>query len=162
MAEILELAPPIVEPSNVRRPERQAPTIRTDAVYVVFTTIDETFAAVRVAGPLAKAMGVPLTLIHFRTVPYPLSVEASAGRSPLETGDFVEQLREEGFDVGVRVYVCQNERQAIPLGFKRHSLIVVAGHRSWWPTQAEQWRRKLEAAGHFVVFVDTSENKTHA
>jgi len=159
MADIIQLAQPTVETSVGRASDRSAPIVRTDGVYVVFTMIDETLAALRVAGPLAKALGVSLSLIHFRTVAYPLSPEDPLGRSPAEMDGFVQRLREEGVDVSVRVYVCRNERQAIPLGFKRHSLIVIAGRRSWWPTRAEQWRRRLEAAGHFVLFVDTSKEE---
>ena len=155
MAEIIELAVPAAESSVARFAERHSPTVRTEAVYVMFTSIDDTLAAIRVAGPLARAMGVPLTVIHFHAVPYPLSVHAPVELSPVETDAFKERLRAEGFDVGVRVYVCRSERQAIPLGFKRHSLVVLAGHRGWWPTPARRLRRTLEAAGHFVVFVDT-------
>ena len=80
------------------------PSIRTDAVYVVFTSIDETLAAVRVAHDFASAMDVPLTLIHFRTVPYPLAVDAPSGVSPVETDAFAERLRAEGIDIRVHVY----------------------------------------------------------
>ena len=156
MSEVIQLAPPFRETPGAHVLRRDASAIRTDAVYVVFTTIDETLAAVRVADILGKAMTVPLTLIHFRAVPYPLSVDAPAGLSPVETDAFVGRLQAESFDVRVRVYLCRDERRAIPMAFKRHSLIVIGGQRSWWPTHSERRRRRLEAAGHFVVFVDTA------
>jgi hypothetical protein len=159
MNEVLQLAPPVRENPGAQLLRCDAPAIRTDAVYVIFTTIDETLAAVRVADILGRAMTVPLTLIHFRAVPYPLSVDAPAGLSPVETDAFVGQLETEGFEVRVRAYLCRDERRAIPMAFKRHSLIVIGGQRSSWPTQSERWRRRLEAAGHFVVFVDTAEHK---
>ena len=64
------------------------PAIRTDAVYVVYTSIDATLAAVRVGGGFAHAMNVPVTLIHFRTVPYGLPADAPCGISPVETEAF--------------------------------------------------------------------------
>jgi hypothetical protein len=155
---IIEFGPAALEKIAARPVERDTPAIRTDAIYVVFTTVDETLAAVRVAGMLGSAMAVPVTLIHFRAVPYPLSVDAPPSRSPVETDEFVARLRAEGFEVHVRVYLCRNQRQGIPLAFKRHSLIVIAGRHSWWPTESERWRRWLEAVEHFVVFVDTSEH----
>jgi hypothetical protein len=79
--------------------------------------------------------------------------------SPVETDAFIARLRAETLDIRVRVYVCRDGRRAIPLAFRPHSLIVVAGQRSWWPIESERWRRTLEAAGHFVVFVDTSEHQ---
>ena len=138
------------------------PAIRTDAVYVVYTSIDDTLAAARVAGNFAEALGVPVTLVHFRTVPFALPVDEPTGMSPVETDEFLARIRAEGFDVRVRVYLCRDRRRAIPSAFKPQSLIVVAGQRSWWPTRSERWRRTLEAAGHFVVFVDKSERKETA
>jgi hypothetical protein len=59
----------------------------------------------------------------------------------------------------LRVYLCRDEHRAIPFVFKSHSLIMVAGHRRWWANRSQRLRRLLEAAGHFVVFVDTSEHR---
>jgi hypothetical protein len=164
MSQIIQLASAAVANRRIPVPEHLEPAIRTDAVYVLFTSIDETLAAVRMAGDFAKALGVPVTVIHFRTVPYALPVDAPCGMSPVETDAFITRLRAEGADIRVRVYVCRDERQAIPFAFNRHSLIVIAGRRSWWPRHSEQWRRMLEAAGHFVMSVDTSQHleKTHA
>jgi hypothetical protein len=151
--EIIQLAVN-VGTSSLQVVERSAPAIRTDGVYVIFTSIDDTIAAVRIANELAEAMAVPLTLIHFRTVPYQLPVDAPNGLSPLETEAFVERVRAEGFDLRVRVYLCRDERRAIPLAFKPHSLIVIGGRRRWWSRRSERCRRMLEAAGHFVVSVN--------
>jgi len=131
--------------------------IHTGGVYTIFTTLDDTLAAIRIAAGLARSMLVPLTLIHFRAVPRPLSVDKPDGMSPVETRAFVERLRAEGIDAHVRVYLCRDQLRAIPMAFRRHSLIVLAGRRSWWPTRAERWRRRLEASGHFVVFVDRAQ-----
>jgi hypothetical protein len=158
MSEIIQLAPSATLVST----KAVAPAIRTDSVYVVFTTIEGTMAAVRIAYKLGKAMSVPLTLIHFRTVPYRMSVDAPSGLSPIETGTFASHLRVEGFDVQIRVYLCRNEWRAIPLAFKQRSLIVVGGQRRWWGTLSGRWRRKLEAAGHFVVYVDTAAHSARA
>jgi hypothetical protein len=138
------------------RAARGVPPIRTDAVYVVYTSIEDTLAAVRVANRLAVAMAAPLTLVHFRTLSYLMPVDAPAGVSPVETDAFVARLREEGIDVRVRVYMCREERRTIPIVFKPRSLVVIAGRRQWGTGPAARWRRRLQSAGHFVVFVDVS------
>jgi hypothetical protein len=130
--------------------------IRTDAVNVVFTTLEDTLAAVRLAQSLAKALAVPLTLMYFRPASSAVPVDAPNGVSTVETDAFVNRLRAEGVDVRVRIFLCGNVRQALRLAFRRHSLIVIGGRRRWWPTAAERWRRALEAAGHFVLFVNKS------
>jgi len=149
-----------MSPALARAAELATPTpaVRTDAIYVVFTTLDDTLSAVRVADEFAGSLGVPITVVHFRTVPYAVPVEEAGGISPIETELFVKRLRATGKDVQLRVYLCRDELRSVPSAFKPHSVIVIAGHRSWWPTHAERLRRALEAAGHFVVFVDPSEH----
>jgi hypothetical protein len=159
MTQIIQLASAAVEATRGPSLDHGDPTIRTDAIYVIYTTIEGTLAAVRVAGDFGQALGVPVTLIHFRTVPYALPVDAPCGVSPVETAAFLERLRAEGRDIRVNVYLCRDEHDAIPLALRPHSLIVAAGRRSWWPTGSARRRRMLEAAGHFVVFVDTCEHK---
>jgi hypothetical protein len=157
MGQIIQLESPGAGKSLAVAPDHRQVAIRTDAVHVVFTSIDETLRAVQIAGGLAKALGVSLTLILTRTVPRVLAVNAPTGLSSPETDVLVDRLqdagREAGVDVRVRVYLCRHVQHVVPLAFKPHSLIVMAGQRSWWPTPTERWRRSLEAAGHSVVFV---------
>jgi hypothetical protein len=121
---------------------------------VLFTSIGETMAAVRVGSELAKALDVPLTLVHLRTVPYAVPLDHPADLSPVETDMFVERVKAQGLDVELRVYLCRSVRRAIPLAFRHHSLVVVGGRRGWWPRRSARLRSALEAAGHFVLFVD--------
>ncbi len=127
-------------------------------MHVVFT-FDDTLAAVRVGHRLATAMSVPLRLVHFRSVPYGMSMDHPTGVSPIETEQFIEQLRTEGIEARARVYLCRHERRATPMAFKRRSLVVVGGHHRRWPTAEERLRQHLEAAGHYVVFVDAHGDK---
>jgi hypothetical protein len=131
-----------------------APAICTEAVYVVYTTVEETFAAIRIADDFARTLGVPITVVHFRTVPYVLPLERPNGISPIETEEFVERLRAEGLNANLHVYLGRDEQRTMPSVFEPHSLIVLGGRPSWLPTRSERTRRMLEAAGHFVMFVD--------
>ena len=142
---------------------RQAPEapVRTDAVTVIYTSWDETLQAARVGGQLAAKMGVPLRVIHFRTVPRQLDVDRPDGLSPVETDAFAARLADEGMSARVRVFLCRDETKTIPYAFKPHSIVVIGGHHSWWPTRAERWRHTLEAAGHLVIVVDPSGLKEH-
>ena len=140
------------------------PAMRTDAVSVVYTTVEDTLEAACIGAALARAMGVPLRVVHFRKVPRQVPVDQPDGLSPIETTAFAARLREEGITARIRVYLCRDEAMTIPFAFSPNSIIVVGGRRSWWPTRAERWRDALEGAGHFVVFVDPSEHteKEHA
>src|SRR5262245_60546026 len=132
--------------------------IRTNAVYVVYTSIEETLAALRIAGGFANALSVPLILVHYRAVPYPLPVDCPTGVSPIQSEAFLERLHVERIDVTSRVYLCRDDRRAIGAALNTPSLVVVGGRRRWWRTKAESWRRALEAAGHYVVFVEERSN----
>jgi hypothetical protein len=156
MSQVIQWEPPDSTPHDAGS---AAPLVRTDAVHVVFTSFEDTLAAARVGHQLAGVMGVPLRLVHFRTVPYVMAVDDPAGISPIETDLFIEQLRSEGIEARARVYLCRHERRAIPMAFKRHSMIVIAGRHRRWATGAERLRRDLEAVGHYVVFVDTGDQQ---
>jgi len=134
--------------------------VQTDAINVVFTTTDDTLEAMRVASELGRAMRADLKVVHFRSVPLPLSLEHPAGVSPIETDAFIRRVRAEGIDARVRVFLCRSAEAAIPMAFRRDAMIVIGGRRGhWWPTSAERLRRRLEAAGCYVVFVDTADHR---
>jgi hypothetical protein len=138
-------------------PDRSSFAIRTDRIYLLYTGIEQTLSAARAAAPFAKALGVPLTVVHFRTIPYPLAVDAPPGISPIETAAFLQRLRHAGLDARIHVYLCRNDQQTMPRALRTHSLIVLGGHHSaWWPSRIDRSRRLLEAAGYFVIFVETS------
>jgi hypothetical protein len=147
---------PLVAPSMVG-PVSGAPWIRTDRIYLLYTGVEPTLAAAHAAAPFAEVLGVPLIVVHFRTVPYPLAVDAPAGISPIQTAEFLRRLRGEALDARVRVYLCRDEQRSMPRALTTHSLVVLGGHRgNWWPSRIERSRRLLEAAGYFVIFVDTA------
>ncbi len=134
-------------------PQPSDPAIHTNGVYVVYTSADETLEAARVAGDFAKPLGVPVTLTHFRAVPFAAPLEAPGGISPVQTEGFLNGLRKVASDVRVQVYHCRDVERAMQTAFGRPRLIVMGGRRRWWPTRPERWRRALEAQGHLVVFV---------
>lgn len=134
---------------------------RTDsrrAIYVVFTDIENTLRAVRLAARLAPAFGDRVVVVHFRPLDFGAPIEAPGGISPAETESFRQRLAEPGCDVEISVCVCRDARQALPSVIDAHALVLVGGRRHWWRTAAERWRRTLERAGYAVVVVtDTNE-----
>ena len=125
-------------------------------VYVLFTDVEETLHAVEVACRLARAFGGRVSVVHFRPLDFGVPLEAPAGISPAETEAFRERLSAAcgEADVTVTVCVCRDARRALPTVIDAHSLVVVGGHRRWWPTRSHRWQRVLEQAGYVVAFVD--------
>jgi len=160
MAHIIELAPQTLERADLRPPRHEPCGVGSGEVYVLFTSIDETLRAVRVARRLARAMHSHVTIVHFRPIGFAAPLEAAPGLSPVETDAFRARLEAEDCDARIRVCVCRDARQAIPSVLQEHSLIVIGGRRRWWPTPSDRWRRTLEEQGYLVVFVDATATRT--
>ncbi len=154
MLHIVELPP---SPSETGSSEVQVPATTLSKladISVIYTTADETLAALRAADELARPLKRLVRLIDFRVVQVGAPVEAPTGRSPIETNGLLDRVRSDGIDVQVEVYVCRDVRCAIPRVFTDHSLIVLGGRHHWWPTRTERLRQILERRGHFVLLVD--------
>jgi hypothetical protein len=128
--------------------------LTTDRVYLLFTSLEETLAAIPVASRLARALHSRLTVVHLRAVSFGAPLEHPCGLSPVETTEFRSRLEAEDGDAEARVCVCRDARAAVSTVFRVRSLVVLGRHHRWWPTFADRWRRRLEAAGHLVVVVD--------
>ncbi len=160
MLEIVELPSSDAEAQPPKETPRDSHAPRLTDIYVIFTTADETMAALRVAADLAQSSDGSVRLVDFRVVPVGAPVEAPTGRSPIEMGGFLDRVRTEGIDVRANVYVCRSVRCAVPEVFRDRSLIVLGGRHHWWSTRTGRLRQILERAGHFVLLVDGAARRT--
>ncbi len=142
------------KPAAVGRVLGRRDELATDRVYLLFTSFEETTAAIPTASRLALALRSRLTVVHFKPVPFAAPLESPSGLSPVETSEFRKRLAAEGCDAEARVCVCRDAGAALSTVLGRRSLVVLGRHRRWWRTSADRWRSRLEAAGHLVVVVD--------
>jgi hypothetical protein len=126
----------------------------TDRIYLLFTSFEETLAAIPTASRLARALRSRLTVVHLKPVPFAQPLELPCGLSPVETREFRARLEAEDCGAETRVCVCRDAGAALATLLSRRSLVVLGGHRRWWRTSADRLRRRLESAGHLVVVVD--------
>jgi hypothetical protein len=124
-------------------------------IAVIFTSIESTLSALRTAGALANRLRARITLIVPQVVPYPLPLN----RPPVPTAFTERHFRvitaESPVETNVQVYLCRDRMEALRGVLKPHSLVVVGGNRSWWPTRERRLARQLRRCGHEVVFADT-------
>jgi hypothetical protein len=153
---------PMTTADNVApmRPTFQA--VCTSEINVIFTTLEGTLAAIRVAAALSRTARTPVRLIDARLVPYPLR---SAGYALAAAPEVSTEERERerviaaaGVPVDVQVYVCGRPADAMRAALRPHSLVILGGRGSWWPTPLERLRRTLESQGHIVMFVNDTED----
>jgi hypothetical protein len=154
MPQIVQFREPHVPAMMPARVDRPPAVPATDQVYVVFTSIDDTIPAVRVAWGLARALGSGVTVVHFRPVDFGAPLDSPGGMSPAESEAFKARLEAAGCPATVQVCLCRDARRVVPIVFHEHALVVIGRHRHWWPTPADRWRRTLEATGHFVLMVN--------
>jgi len=133
-------------------------SLRTDVLYVVYSTTEATIAALHAAARFAAPSGTAVRLIHFRTLPFAQPIDGPCGISPIETDAFRARLDVEGLSVRTQVYLCRDERTAIERAWQGALLVFVGGGR-WSRQPAKRLRQALKAAGHFVVLVDPSRVK---
>lgn len=123
-------------------------------IEVIFTTIEATLRALRRAAELAERLSARITLVVPQVVPYPCPLE-----SPPVLLDWTERrfhvfAERHGVEMTVQIYLCRDRLEALLTKLKPHSLVVVGGRKSWWPTFESELQRKLRRAGHEVIVAE--------
>jgi hypothetical protein len=124
-------------------------------VVVVFTTVESTLAALTKAGTLAHQMGAKITLVVPQIVPYPLPLESPPVLLEWSERRFRVIAEESPIETTVQVYLCRDRTMALLGALGPRSLVVVGGHKRWWPTPETRLASRLRGAGHEVVFAET-------
>jgi hypothetical protein len=124
-------------------------------IFVVFTSVEGTMAALRTAGTLASRLHGHITLIVPEVVPFHL---------PLNKPPVLHDWNERRFRVlaagcpvetSVMFYLCRDRDGALAGALKPHSLVVIGGKKRWWPTSECRLARRMRGLGHEVILTET-------
>jgi hypothetical protein len=142
------------EPISITSPARE--TDLNLQLYVVFTDLEATRAALKTACHLIRDLNARLVLLFAKVVPYPLPLEA-----PLVSGAFTARVlaqlaAEQETDVTVRVYLCRDRDETIRHALAPGSLVVIGRRKRWWPNGTPALARLLKRDGHQVIVAGTS------
>ena len=141
-------------PSTVRteRPRVEETPSRLN-VFVVFTSVEATLAALKQAGRLAAELHGRIILVALEIVPYPLplarppvGIDWNERRLALIAGQSLVETR-------VHIYLCRDGEQTLESVLDPHSLVVLGARRRWWPVRERTLARRLRRAGHEVIFI---------
>jgi hypothetical protein len=126
-----------------------SPTLRLE-VDVIYTTPQETLAAIDLAAALATKLNAEINLLALQLVPYQLELTR-----PMVHIEYLEKrFRRLGsqapIDTRVRIVLCRDKLQALRAALKPHSLVVMGAGRRWWPTAEKKLARQLRQDGHHV------------
>jgi hypothetical protein len=140
-----------------RAPERE-PHAEADhhlEIAVVFTSVENTLAALRKAAAVASGLGARITLVVPQIVPYPLPLTSPPVLLDFNERRFAVIARESTVETNVHVYLCRDRQEALVQVLAPHSLVVLGSRRRWWPTSEQRLARQLRKAGHEVIVTQT-------
>jgi len=127
-------------------------------VHVVFTTLDGTKTAFRLAGKLARDLGARVTVLAAQVVPYPLPLE-----KPPVAVEFTEQallrmVGEEEVETAIEVRLCRDSEETIREALAPESVVVMSRRGRWWAIREWMLAWRLRRDGHHVIYADSSDN----
>ena len=135
----------------VKDPSTEPAALR---IYVLFTEMSETTAALRSAVTLSTNLPARIVLLVPLTVPHPLPLE----RPPVSLDFVCRRIRELVSTVNIQVdafvYLSRDPHQAIFDMLRPASLIVIGSRRRWLFEKSRRIARKLRRRGHHVVLAD--------
>ena len=130
-------------------------TERRLEVFVVFTDLPGTLAAVQSAEGLAQQLGGRLRLL----MPYEVSYHLPLTKPAVPVEFLESQMRDlaarTGMEVDAQVCLCRDKKNALANLLPPNSLIVVGGKQRWWPTAAQLLARSMQRDGHQVIFAES-------
>lgn len=136
-----------------RSPSTDEHTEQRLEVFVIFTDVPGTGAAIQAAEGLARQLGVRLRLV----MPYEVSYRLPLTKPPVPVEFLEGQLRDlaakTGLEVDAQVCLCRNKASAFGNLLPPHSLIVLGAKKRWWPTATQRLSLSLMGAGHRVILL---------
>ena len=124
-------------------------------ISVVFTSVDQTLAALKTAGALANRLQARITLIVPEVVSYQLPLNCPPVQHAWNKRRFRVLAANSSVETTVRFYLCRDRNQTLTRILKPHSLVVLGGAKHWWPTDESRLARRLRKAGHEVILAET-------
>ena len=124
-------------------------------VLVLFTDVRSTLEALRYASNLPHAERAPIHLLVPQVVPYPLALHEPDVQTSLLAKRFRMIASEVKVETEVDILLCRDPWDAIQHALATPKLVVIGGHRRWWPTREERMAKRLRAEGHYVVLTES-------
>ena len=128
----------------------------TMEVVVLYTTVPETLQALKMAAHLAHDLSARIRLLVLEVVPYPLPLDQPAVTLPFSRQRF-RTLAENApravkVDTEVDIHLVRDPHEAIESILEPHSVVVLGGRRTWWPSAQGRLARRLKRSGHSVFY----------
>jgi hypothetical protein len=128
--------------------------VRSDAIYVLGTTLEATRVALSTAVTLARGSGSRLIVMVPRVVSYAHPSAAAADATEFTMRQYSDLVQALDGDAQVRLCVCRRLDDVVRHLIPRGAIVVIAGSAGGWRRSTEaKVVQRLAALGHHVVFV---------
>jgi hypothetical protein len=124
-------------------------------IAVAFTSVKSTLAALREAGTLAHSLGARIQLVVPQVVLYPLPLESPPVLVEFNENRFRVMVNQSSVETSVQIYLCRDRFETLAGVLKRGSIVILGGHKRWWPTKDQLLAWRLQRAGYEVLFKET-------
>jgi hypothetical protein len=124
----------------------------TMEIVVLHTTVPETLAALKTAAHLAHGLSARIRLLVLEVVPYPLPLDQPDVTLPFTHRRFRTLAENTSVETSVDVHLVRDRDKLLESILEPHSLVVLGAQRSWWPSANGKLAKRLERAGHQVVY----------
>ncbi len=121
-------------------------------VVVLHTTLTETIQALKTAAQLAQGLSARIRLLVLEVVPYPLPLDQPSVPLPFTQRRFRTLADHAAIETNVDIHLVRDREMSINSLLEPHSIVVIGGHRTWWPSAQSRLAKHLECVGHQIVF----------
>jgi hypothetical protein len=131
-------------------------TNRRFEIVVVYTSVQATIMALTRAVALAKGLNARLRLVMLNVIPYPLPLERPPVRCDFSERRLLDIASASPVETTVQLCMCRQRFETLVALLRPRSLVVIGGHKTWWPTKEEKLARELRRAGHEVILAEST------
>jgi hypothetical protein len=131
-------------------------TNRKLEIVVLYTSVQATVIALTRAAALAKGLNARLRLLMLNIIPYPLPLESPAVQCDFSERRLLEIASSSPVETRVDLCMCRQRFETLVALLRPRSLVVIGGHKTWWPTNEEKLARELRRAGHEVILAESN------
>jgi hypothetical protein len=121
-------------------------------VVVLHTTLTETIQALKAAAELAHGLSARIRLLVLEVAPYPLPLDQPNVPLAFTQRRFRTLADHAAIETNVDIHFVRDREVSINSILEPHSIVVIGGHQTWWPTAQSRLARYLERIGHQIVF----------
>ncbi len=136
-------------------PKRDETNRRLEIV-VVHSSVQATLTALTRAADLAKGLNARLRLVMMNVIPYPLPLDRPPVRRDFNERRLVEIASASPIETTVHLCMCRQRLETLIALLRPHSLVVIGGRKTWWPTKEEKLARELRRAGYEVILAESN------